>query len=266
MTGKTSFPSGVEALLLELARTAGDCAMGYFRRRLDIKDKSHGGHFDPVTQADRDIERRLRQCIHSAFPTHSIVGEEFADTATDSPYRWYIDPIDGTRSFMTGSPLWGCLVGFVAAEQCVLGALCQPVLGELYWGGPEGSFLETDGARLRLNSATTENLEDATLYCTHPEIFTTSESQRKFRAVAEQCRLTRYGGDCYNYALLAAGYIDLVVESDLKPFDIVPLIPILENSGCVVTNWLGGSAAAGGSVVAAANPQLHTQAMGILGD
>lgn len=264
MIDKAGLPVGVESLLFELARTAGDCAMGYFRRRLDIEDKSHGGHFDPVTQADRDIERRLRQCIHSAFPAHGIVGEEFADAVTDSPYLWYIDPIDGTRSFMTGSPLWGCLVGFVAEQHCVLGALCQPVLGELFWGGPQGSFLEVDGQRRRLRSATTSQLNEASLYCTHPDIFPTPDLKRRFQTVSDHCRLTRYGGDCYNYALLAAGYIDLVIESDLKPFDIVPLIPILEGAGCVVTDWAGGSASAGGSIIAAANPELHAAALAYL--
>ena len=266
MADHSTLPSGVEALLFELARTAGDCAMGYFRQHLDIEDKSHGEHFDPVTQADRDIERRLRQCIHSAFPGHGIVGEEFDDRHTGSPYVWYIDPIDGTRSFMTGSPLWGCLVGLVVEDKCVLGALCQPVLGELFWGGPQGSFLESKDRTERLRGETTRNLDEANLYFTHPDIFETDEASRKFEALSKQCRLTRYGGDCYNYGMLAAGYIDLVVESTLKPFDIVPLIPILENAGCVVSNWQGESARNGGSIVAAANPQLHAEALAYLSD
>jgi histidinol phosphatase-like enzyme (inositol monophosphatase family) len=261
-----NLPTGVEALLFELARTAGDCAMGYFRQHLDIEDKSHGEHFDPVTQADRDIERRLRQCIHSAFPGHGIVGEEFDDRETGSAYVWYIDPIDGTRSFMTGSPLWGCLVGLVVDDRCVLGALCQPVLGELFWGGPQGSFLESKGRTERLHSATTPVLAEANLYCTHPDMFDTIESSRKFEALSTQCRLIRYGGDCYSYGLLAAGYIDLVVEQGLKPFDIVPLIPILEGAGCIVSDWQGGSAGQGGAIVAAANAELHAEALAYLSD
>jgi len=266
MVENSSLPTGVESLLFELARTAGDCAMGYFRQHLDIEDKSHGEHFDPVTQADRDIERRLRQCIHSAFPGHGIVGEEFDDRHTGSAYIWYIDPIDGTRSFMTGSPLWGCLVGLVVNDQCVLGALCQPVLDELFWGGPQGSFLESKGHTERLHSAHTDSLREANLYCTHPDMFDTAESSRKFETLSTNCRLTRYGGDCYNYGLLAAGYIDVVVESSLKPFDIVPLIPILEGAGCVISNWQGESARHGGSIVAAANAQLHAEALACLRD
>lgn len=143
----------------------------------------------------------------------------------------------------------------------MLGALCQPVLGELFWGGPQGSFLESKGRSERLHSAQTARLEEANMYCTHPEMFESAALLDKFSTLSKHCRQTRYGGDCYNYGLLAAGYIDLVVESSLKPYDIVPLIPILESAGCVVTNWQGASAHAGGSVVAAANEKLHAEAL-----
>ena len=216
-----------------------------------------------MTSADRAIERVLRARIVERYPAHGIVAEEEGERAAQSPYTWFIDPIDGTRAFMTGSPLWGTLVGLTHHAVPLFGLLSQPVLEEIFFGAPSGSWLIKPDRRERLRSRTCTALANAVLTCTHPSMFA-GPSAAGFSELAQRCLLTRYGGDCYNYAMLAAGFVDLVVEAKLKPYDIVPLIPILEAAGCLVTDWQGRAPVSGGFVVAAATPVLHAQALDIL--
>src|SRR4029077_9291825 len=213
----------LEDFALDLARTAGGIAQAHFRRAFTIDNKG-GTAFDPVTSADRAIERVLRASITERYPDHGIVAEEESERAARSDYTWFIDPIDGTRAFMTASPLWGTLVGLTHRGQPLFGLLAQPVLEEIFFGGPSGSWLIESNGRERLTARPCKVLERAVLAATHPSMFR-GGSERAFRALAERCLLHRFGGDCYNYAMLAAGFIDLVVEGQLKPFDIVPLIP-----------------------------------------
>ncbi|HET8698206.1 MAG TPA: histidinol-phosphatase [Gammaproteobacteria bacterium] len=252
----------LEDFALELARTAGGIAQAHFRRSFTIENKGVTG-FDPVTSADRAIERVLRASIVERYPRHGIVAEEEGERAADSEYTWFIDPIDGTRSFMTGSPLWGTLVGLTRGGVPVFGLLCQPVLEEIFFGGPSGAWLIKPERRDRLKARASKQLEHAVLVSTHPDLFSERE-RRAFQALASRCLLNRFGGDCYNYAMVAAGFVDLVVESQLKPFDIVPLIPILQGAGAVVTDWQGRPPMAGGAVVAAATPALHAAALEVL--
>jgi myo-inositol-1(or 4)-monophosphatase len=252
----------LEDFALELARTAGGIAQAHFRRSYDVENKSATA-FDPVTTADRAIERVLRAAIAERYPEHGIVAEEEGDRAARSAFKWYIDPIDGTRAFMTGSPLWGTLIGLTRDDVPLFGLLAQPVLEEIFFGAPSGSWLIKPDRRERLKSRGTVALSDAVLASTHPSMFS-GDAARAYDSLTKRCRLQRFGGDCYNYAMLAAGYIDLVVEGQLKPFDIVPLIPLLQGAGCVVTDWDGRPPLAGGYVVAAATPQLHAAARAIL--
>jgi histidinol phosphatase-like enzyme (inositol monophosphatase family) len=256
--------SELEDFALELARTAGGIATAYFRRAFDIDNKSEGG-FDPVTTADHAIERALRTTILQRYPDHGIVAEEGGVQGAGAAYTWFIDPIDGTRSFMMGSPLWGTLVGLTHHQMPLFGLLCQPVLEEVFFGAASGSWLIKPDRRERLKSRSCTAVASAALACTHPDMFSGTQADA-FERLARRCLLHRYGGDCYNYAMLAAGFVDLVVEGDLKSFDIVPLIPILEGAGCVVTDWSGRSALSGGRVVAAATRELHREALGILGE
>jgi myo-inositol-1(or 4)-monophosphatase len=249
----------LEGFALELAHTAGGIAEAYFRSHFAVENKDASG-FDPVTSADHAIEKLLTEAIQETYPEHGIVAEESGVHASDAEYCWYIDPIDGTRAFLMGSPLWGTLVGLTVAGQPKFGLLSQPILNELFLGTPAGGWLIRADRRERLASSRCRQLEQARLAATHPNMFAGRERKR-FERLTARCLLDRYGGDCYNYAMLAAGFVDLVVESGLKPFDIVPLIPILERSGCVVSAWDGGSVLAGGSVVAAATPELHAQAL-----
>jgi myo-inositol-1(or 4)-monophosphatase len=252
----------LEDFALELAHTAGGIAEAHFRQPITVENKGSSA-FDPVTNADRAIERVLRAAIVERYPDHGIVAEEEGVRPARSDYTWYIDPIDGTRAFMTGSPLWGTLIGLTRRDEPLFGLLAQPVLEEVFFGGPSGSWLIKAERRDRLEGRACTTLAEAVLASTHPDMFA-GERAARYNALATQCLLQRFGGDCYNYAMLAAGYIDLVVESQLKPYDIVPLIPILEGAGCIVTDWRGGMPLSGGDVVAAATPALHAAALAVL--
>ena len=252
----------LEDFALELAHTAGGIAQAHFRKPVTVENKSASA-FDPVTNADRAIERVLRGAIDARYPEHGIVAEEEGERLGAGEYVWFIDPIDGTRAFITGSPLWGTLIGLTRHAQPLFGLLAQPVLEEVFFGSSSGSWLIKADRRERLKSRPCKTLATAMLASTHPDLFT-GQGATAFRALAAQCLLTRFGGDCYNYAMLAAGHLDLVVESQLKPYDIVPLIPILEGAGCIVTDWHGRPALRGGDVVAAGSRDLHRAALAAL--
>jgi histidinol phosphatase-like enzyme (inositol monophosphatase family) len=252
----------LEDFALDLAQTAGGIAQAHFRQPVTVENKGVSS-FDPVTNADRAIERVLRTAIVARYPDHGIVAEEEGERPGAGEYTWFIDPIDGTRAFMTGSPLWGTLIGLARRRRPLFGLLAQPVLEEVFFGGPSGSWLIKAERRDRLRSRACKSLAEAVLASTHPDMFS-GERAAAFRALSSRCLLTRFGGDCYNYAMLAAGYVDLVVEGQLKPYDIVPLLPVLEGAGCVVTDWQGEPPLGGGDVVAAGSPELHRAALELL--
>ncbi len=218
-----------------------------------------------MTPADRAAERAIRKAIKARFPQHGIIGEEYADVAGEGRYRWLIDPIDGTRAFIMGSPLWGTLIGLLDGPTPVLGLMNQPFTGERFWSEGRTSRLRgPDGKVRRLKTRACARLADATLTSTHPDLFSAAEAAR-FRAVKGRARMTRFGGDCYGYCLLAAGFVDLILEAGLKPYDIVPLIPIIEGAGGIVTTWDGGPAAQGGRIIAAGDARVHAEALALLG-
>ncbi len=253
----------LRTFVLDLLQRSGETALRYFRTDLGVDNKAGGGAYDPVTIADRAIEELLRAAIRENYPAHGIIGEEFGAYQPKARWQWYIDPIDGTRAFMSGSPLWGTLIGLADGGQPVLGALGQPFTGEVFFAQEGAGELIRGDQRRPLQTRATAGLGQAVLYSTDPDMFSGDAAQR-FAALSERVMLRRFGGDCYNYGMLAAGYIDLVVEAGLSPYDIMPLIPLLEAAGAVVTDWDGGSAASGGRVLAAANADLHAQALAVL--
>lgn len=249
---------------VSIVEAAGPIALRYFRNAIDVEDKSGGGAFDPVTRADREIESSIRADLERLFPDHGILGEEEAERQSDSPYRWVIDPIDGTRAFISGMPAWGILLGLTFNDICLAGVAHQPYLGETFLGGSGGASLRKDGKEQKMQTSPTNEISSAIVYCTHPSMFENGEERRRFERVSNASRMLRFGGDCYSYCLLAHGQIDLVIEGRLQPYDIIPLIPIIEGAGGVVTNWQGGDASGGGLIVAAANAELHAQTLEML--
>jgi histidinol phosphatase-like enzyme (inositol monophosphatase family) len=246
-----------------LADKSGRVILPYFRRPLEIDNKSEAG-FDPVTAADRAAEEIIRKAIASRHPDHGIVGEEFGVTAAKSPFQWVIDPIDGTKAFITGMPLWGTLIGLTHEGQGVLGLMDQPFTGERVWAGMDASYWRLRGGRAkRIATRACASLEQATLTTTGPQFFKPLELAA-FDRVKAAARLTRYGGDCYAYCLLAAGHIDIVIEAGLKPYDVMALIPIIERAGGRITTWDGGRPEAGGRIVAVGDPNLHGKVLELL--
>jgi histidinol phosphatase-like enzyme (inositol monophosphatase family) len=245
-----------------VAAAAAEQTLPRFRRTGDVANKLDAG-FDPVTEADREAEKAIRSLINHEFPDHGILGEEFGAEYAEADYIWVIDPIDGTRSYISGIPLWGTLVGLTHHGDAIAGMMAQPFTGELFYANESGAHWEGRGGSLPLKTRQTTDVAEATLCTTTPVLF--KERKREaFDRLESACRMPRYGTDCYAYAMLAAGHVDLVVEMGLQPYDIVALIPIIEKAGGMITGWDGGPAEKGGGIVAAATPQLHDAAMQIL--
>jgi len=244
---------------------AGEIARRYFRTDMRVDNKLGGGAFDPVTQADTGIEKFLRDAIGRHAPGMRIVGEEFGTTGTGDDY-WIIDPIDGTRAFMSGMPTWGILLGLVVGGKPVGGIMHQPFTGEIYVADPSGgSRLLHKGEERKLHATARHELANAIVYSTDPQMLARGGIAEGFERLAGACRLRRWGGDCYALALVALGSIDIVVEGALAPYDIVPLIAIIEGAGGVVTDLEGRTPLAGGNVIAAGNASLHAQALLLMG-
>ncbi len=250
---------------LAAVQEAGSIALHYFRTDMSVGNKLGGGAFDPVTQADTGIEAFLREKLEAATPGLRIVGEEFGTSGDGADY-WIIDPIDGTRAFMSGMPTWGILLGLVAGGKAVGGIMHQPFTGETFVADPQhGSRLLRHGQNFVLRGSPRSDLASAVLYSTDPVMLARGGIASGFAQLEAACRLRRWGGDCYGFALVALGTIDIMVEGALAPYDIVPLIAIIEGAGGVVTNLEGASPLAGGNVVAAGNADLHAQAIRFFG-
>lgn len=245
-----------------IAEAAAAETLPRFRRQSEVSNKLSGG-FDPVTEADRGAERAIRALINGEFPDHGIFGEEYGVENADSSHIWVIDPIDGTRAFISGLPVWGTLVGLTVEGEAVAGMMSQPFTGELYYADGSASYYEGPGGDRSLSARKTTMLGDATLFTTTPALYE-GEKRECFDRLERQVRLSRYGTDCYAFAMLASGNVDIVVEPGLQPYDIVALIPIIEQAGGVITTFAGGPAEKGGDIVAAATPELHEAAMKML--
>jgi len=250
------------AFVDELATVSGETILPFFRTALAIDNKKLGG-FDPVTAADRAAEGAMRALIRRSFPGHGIIGEEYGTDHEDAEYVWVLDPIDGTKSFISGMPAWGTLIGLLRFGEPVFGLMHQPFTRERFSGDGMGArYRGPAGARdLRVRECAA--LRDAVVYTTSPRLM--QEADRKaFGRVEEAARLSRYGGDCYAYCMLAAGQIGLVIETELKPHDILPLVPIIIGAGGIITSWENGPPLAGGRVVVAGDQRVHQAALDVL--
>ena len=242
-----------------IAEAAAAETLPRFRRRGDVANKEEGG-FDPVTEADREAERAIRTVIKARFPDHGILGEEHGRENADASHVWVIDPIDGTRAFISGLPVWGTLVGLTVDGEAVAGLMSQPFTGELFYADARGSFYEGPGGNRRLQTRKTTVLAEATMFTTTPALFR-GVARNRYDELEKMVRLARYGTDCYAFAMIAAGTVDIVADPGLQSYDIVGLIPIIEMAGGVVTTFEGGPAEPGGDIIAAATPELHALAM-----
>jgi histidinol phosphatase-like enzyme (inositol monophosphatase family) len=246
-----------------MADAARSAILPHFRAQgLAAENKLTDG-FDPVTVADRAAERAMRDVLEREFPQDGILGEEYGAREGSSGLTWVLDPIDGTRGFISGTPTWGVLIALSDATGPLYGVIDQPYIGERFAGGLGVADLTGPRGGRRLETRRTHRLEDAILFTTFPEIGTPGE-RRGFEAVAERVRLTRYGMDCYAYALVAAGQVDLVIEAGLNAYDIQAPIAVIEAAGGIVTDWQGGKVHMGGQVLAAATPELHAEALKLL--
>jgi len=232
--------------------------MHYFRQPVSVEVKPDDS---PVTQADREIEQAIRNLLTERFPRHAIYGEEQGQTSGEGG-TWVIDPIDGTKSFLLGNPLFGCLVGFVEDGVVQAGGLSMPALDEFWFADRNGPTTVNGKA---CHTSQCQDLSTASLLTSSPDFFN-AEEFTQFDSLSEQIRYRRYGGDCYTYAMLAGGWADLVVESTLYPFDYLPLVPIIEQAGGIISDWQGNplGLSSGPQVIAAATPQLHEAALYLL--
>ncbi|MBL4542748.1 MAG: inositol monophosphatase family protein [Rhodobacteraceae bacterium] len=245
-----------------LADAARPATLAHFRNPALAVD-SKGAGFDPVTAADREAEAAMRAILAVRRPDDAVQGEEMPDTAGTSGWTWVLDPVDGTRAFLCGAPSWGVLIALADAHGPRFGLIDQPFTGERFAGGFGVAEWRRGDAVRPLDVRGTERLSEALIMTTFPEVGTPADGQA-FQRLAAQCRLTRYGLDCYAYALLALGQIDLVVEAGLKAHDIAAPIAVIEAAGGIVTDWQGGPAHGGGQALAAATPALHAAALAVL--
>jgi myo-inositol-1(or 4)-monophosphatase len=251
------------AFVDQLASVSGETILPFFRTALSISDKGRFGSFDPVTAADHAAETAMRNLIHRTFPGHGIIGEEFGSERAETEYVWVLDPIDGTKSFISGMPAWGTLIALLREGEPVYGMMNQPFIGERFFGDGARAHYRGPAGKRDLRTRSCASLSEAILFTTSPLLMNTRD-RASFAGVEERVRLSRYGGDCYAYCMLAAGHVDLVIETELKPYDVLPLMPIITGAGGLITSWEGKPAHAGGRIVAAGDRRVHAAALDAL--
>lgn len=262
MTSATPDFARVEAALLAAAEAAAAHTLPLFRSGLAVDNKLAVG-FDPVTEADKGAEKVIRAIIEEAFPDHAVIGEEWG-TSGESRFSWIIDPVDGTRAFISGAPVWGTLIGFAVDGVAIAGIMSQPFIGETFLAVPgQSRYIRGDISQPNRTTALTD-LAEARVFTTTPRLFNTPELLAKWHAVESATRLQRFGMDCYGYALLAAGHADLVIEPYLNTYDIAALVPIIRQAGGAIACWDGSEPTGGGNVVAAANEELLEKALALV--
>jgi myo-inositol-1(or 4)-monophosphatase len=251
------------AFVNELASVSGEIILPFFRTALSVEDKGRNGSFDPVTAADHAAETAMRTLIRRTFPDHGIIGEEYGRERPDAEYVWVLDPIDGTKSFISGMPAWGTLIALLRSGEPVFGIMNQPFIRERFSGGGGRASYRGPAGERALRVRACPDLARAVLFTTSPLLMNEGDRET-FGRVEKAVRLSRYGGDCYAYCMLAAGHVDLVIETELKPYDVLPLMPIIVGAGGIVTSWDGGAPNAGGRIIAAGDARVHAAALELL--
>lgn len=261
----TTQNSAVELMAVAdlLADAAREATLRYFRQADLAAESKESSRFDPVTEGDRAAEDAMRALLAQHRPDDAILGEERGHKSGTSGLTWVLDPIDGTRAFLSGAPTWGVLIGLVDANGPILGVIDQPYIRERFKGAEGIAELSGPSGVSALKTRAPRPLGDAILFTTFPEVGTAAEAEA-FHAVSRACKLTRYGMDCYAYGLVAAGQIDLVIEAGLQSYDVTAPIAVIQAAGGVVTDWQGRPAHEGGRILAAANAEIHAEALAIL--
>ena len=247
----------------ELADVARIATLSHFRTRSLVAENKETDRFDPVTAADRLSEERMREVLARRRPQDGILGEEYGSTTGSSGLTWVLDPIDGTRSYLAGTPTWGVLISVRDAERVLYGIIDQPYIGERFEGGLGRALVKGPMGEAKLGVRSGRPLAQSLLFSTFPEVGTPEEGAA-FRRVAAKAKLVRYGTDCYAYALIAAGQIDLVIEAGLQAYDVQAPIAVIEAAGGIVTDWQGRPALEGGQILAAASREGHAEALALL--
>ena len=245
-----------------LADNARKISLKYYKRKIKVRSKDKNS-FDPVTIADINIQKKLNRIIHKNYPDHSVLGEE-ESLINKNKYEWCIDPIDGTKSFIQGVPLWGTLISLAKNKKIIIGLADIPALNERYIGYSGKSYKYINGKKTLLKTRQQKNLDDSILNTTSPYVFANKSDQKSFERLSRKVKSTRLGGDCYSYCLLADGHIDIVVESGLKPWDIRALEPIIQNAGGVIKTWENGNIFNGGRIIACNSTKLFKKSRSIL--
>jgi histidinol phosphatase-like enzyme (inositol monophosphatase family) len=258
--------AALEIFALELTAAAAAVAVPLFRQK-DLSEINKGNasradvHFDPVTEADKGAERAIRALINKRYPENGIIGEEYGTEKPDADYVWVLDPVDGTRAFISGLPLWTTLIGLRHKGRPVLGLIAQPVLQEIYLGSPLGSRLITPQGSTPLSVRACPALSDAVIGTTDPHLYSGDEVAA-YAGLRTTTKLVRYGCDAYAFAMVAAGTMDIALETGLKPWDIEAIIPVIGNAGGVVSNWHGQPVGPeAGQVIAAGSQALLDEAL-----
>ena len=250
---------------LQAARDAGVAILPHFRAPIDVDDKGGARGYDPVTEADRAAEDVIRDAVRRRYPDHGIEGEEHGRQPGTSPFTWVIDPIDGTRSFILGQLHWATLIALNDGARPIVGVTHQPFVGESFVAFDARAEWRRGAERRALRTRHCPRLEDAVVATTDPRHFRSERQAAAYAAATGGARLVRFGGDCYCYTQVAMGFVDVVIETGLQPYDVQALIPLIENAGGAVSNWEGGRCDRGGDVLACGDPALHAELLRRIG-
>lgn len=250
---------------IALATASAEQILPYFRRNtaVDVKD---GPVWDPVTEGDRAGERVIRNMIEAHYPDHGIHGEEFGIKEARSPFTWVLDPVDGTRSFVCGMPTWATLIGLNYEDRPVIGLMNQPVVGDMFYGSPDGAWNDYRGHITPIRTRKGVPLSRASIGTTSPDLYRTERDAAAHKRLKDAAQLTRYGGDAYFFSVMAAGHLDIAMDANLQAYDIAPLLPIVTGAGGVYAEWTGGDATKGGNVITTGSQELLEEALAVLNE
>ncbi len=247
---------------LDLSQAAAKEILPHFRQNAAVEVKA-ARDWDPVTEGDRAGERAIRHLIERHYPQHGIIGEEYGTKTGSSGFTWVLDPIDGTRAFVIGLPSWATLIGLYLDGKPLLGVMCQPFVGDTFYGNPEGAWLDHRGVTQAIKVGPGRSLGDCLVGTTSPYLYR-DEAAAPFERLRHVAKTVRYGLDCYAYALLAAGHLDIAMDPALQIYDIAALIPIVTGAGGVVGSWSGNDPAQGGNVLCASSQKLLDEAIAVM--